>query len=59
MTLSRRDFLRISKDYGLKTAAFAAVTGTTSGVVLSNFAAKEAHAAKKAKYKLRLSLIHI
>ena len=53
MKVSRRDFLRISKDYGVKTAAFAAVTGTTSGIVLSNFAAKEAHAAKKAKYKLR------
>jgi len=53
MTLSRRDFLRVSKDYGTKAAMFAAVTGTTSGALLSNFIAKDAHAAKKAKYKLR------
>lgn len=53
MTLSRRDFLRISKDYGTKAAVFAAVTGTTSATLISQFAAKDAHAASKAKYKIR------
>lgn len=53
MTLSRRDFLKVSKDYGTKAAMFAAVTGTTSGAVISNFVTKDAHAAKKAKVKLR------
>lgn len=53
MTLSRRDFLKVSKDYGMKAAMFAAVTGTTSGAVISNFVTKDAHAAKKAKVKLR------
>lgn len=53
MTLSRRDFLRVSKDYGTKAALFATVTGTTSGAIISQFAAKDAHAAKRAKYKIR------
>jgi TRAP-type C4-dicarboxylate transport system substrate-binding protein len=53
MTLSRRDFLRVSKDYGTKAALFATVTGTTSGALISQFAAKDAHAAKRAKYKIR------
>ena len=53
MGISRRDFFNISKDYGTKTAAFAMTTGTTSAAVLSTFAAKDAHAAKKAKYKIR------
>ncbi len=52
MTLSRRDFLRISKDYGAKAALFAAVTGS-AGTAISQFAAKDAMAAKKAKYTLR------
>jgi TRAP-type transport system periplasmic protein len=55
MTLSRRDFLRISKDYGAKAAVFAAVTGST-GAAISQFAMKDAHAAKKAKYKLRYGM---
>jgi len=53
MTLSKRDFLRVSKDFGLKAATFAAVTGTTSAATIGMFAAKDAHAAKKAKYKIR------
>lgn len=53
MKVSRRDFLRITKDYGAKTAVFAALTGTTAGGLLSQFAARDAHAAKKAKYKIR------
>lgn len=53
MTVSRRDFLRIAKDYGAKTAMFAAVSGTASSGLLAGFAAKDAHAAKKAKYTLR------
>jgi TRAP-type C4-dicarboxylate transport system substrate-binding protein len=53
MALSRRDFLNVSKDYGTKAAAFAAATGTTSAAVISSFAAKDAHAQKKAKYKIR------
>jgi TRAP-type transport system periplasmic protein len=53
MTVSRRDFFRISKDYGTKAAVFAVATGTTSSVLLSGFASRDAHAAKKAKYKLR------
>ncbi|MCA8927326.1 MAG: TRAP transporter substrate-binding protein [Alphaproteobacteria bacterium] len=53
MPLSRRDFLRITKDYGTKTAMFAAITGTTAGTVLGQFAARDAHAAKRAKYKFR------
>ena len=52
MTLSRRDFLRVSKDYGTKAALFAAVTGT-AGSAIGTLAAKQAHAAKKAKYKFR------
>ena len=53
MTLSRRDFLRISADYGTKAAVFAAVAGTTSATLISQFAARDAHAAKKAKYTIR------
>ena len=34
MKVSRRDFLRITKDYGAKTAVFAALTGTTAGAQL-------------------------
>ncbi len=52
MTFSRRDFLRASKDYGAKAAMFAAMTGTT-GAAISQLAGKQAHAAKKAKYKFR------
>lgn len=53
MKLSRRDFFRISKDFGTKAAMFAAVTGTASGALISQFATRDAHAATKAKYKLR------
>ncbi|MGB7298793.1 MAG: TRAP transporter substrate-binding protein [Burkholderiaceae bacterium] len=53
MSVSRRDFFRISKDYGTKAALFAGATGTTSTALLSQFVAKDAHAAKKAKYKIR------
>lgn len=53
MTQSRRDFLRVSKDFGTKAACFAAATGTTSAAVIAQFVAKDAHAAKKAKYKFR------
>lgn len=53
MTLSRRDFLRISADYGTKAALFAAVAGTTSATLISQFAARDAQAAKKAKYTIR------
>lgn len=52
MTLSRRDFLRVSKDYGTKAALFAAMTGT-AGTAIGTLAGKQAHAAQKAKYKLR------
>lgn len=53
MKVSRRDFLRISKDYGTKAAVFAAVTGTASGTLLSRYTARDAQAAKRAKYKIR------
>lgn len=53
MTISRRNFLALAKDYGTKAALYAAVTGTTSAALVSSFAARDAHAAKKAKYKLR------
>ena len=53
MSLSRRGFLRVSKEYGLKAAAFAVATGTVSTAVIGQFAARDAQAATKAKYKLR------
>ncbi len=53
MNVSRRDFLRISKDYGTKAAVFAAVTGTASGALLSQLGARDARAATRAKYKIR------
>ena len=53
MSVSRRDFFRIAKDYGTKTAMFAVVGGSTSAALLSQFAVRDAHAAKKAKYKVR------
>lgn len=53
MTQSRRNFLRVSKSFGTKAAIFATVSGTTSATLLSQFAAQDAHAAKKAKYTLR------
>lgn len=53
MSLSRRDFLRVSKDFGTKAAVFAAATGTTSVALLGQFATRDAQAAKKAKYRLR------
>jgi len=53
MSFSRRDFFKVSKDFGTKAAVFATATGTTSTAVLSQFVAKDAHAAKKAKYKIR------
>lgn len=53
MSVSRRDFLRISRDYGTKAALFAAATGGASGALLSQFAARDARAAKGAKYKIR------
>ena len=52
MTLSRRDFLRVSKDYGTKAALFAAMTGVT-GTAIGQLADSQAHAATKAKYKFR------
>lgn len=54
MELSRRDFLRISKQYGLKTALFAASVGGFPGLqALTKFAASDAHAQTKAAYRLR------
>ena len=53
MKVSRRDFLRISSDFGTKAAIWAAATGTTSTVLLGQFAVNDAHAQKKAKYSLR------
>ena len=53
LTISRRNFLNVTKDYGTKAALFAAVTGTTSAALISSFAAKDAYAATKAKYNLR------
>lgn len=53
MNVSRRDFLRISKDYGTKAAVFAAVTGSASGALLGRYTARDAQAAKRAKYNIR------
>ena len=52
MTLSRRDFLRVTKEYGSKAAVFALMTGAT-GTAIGALAGKQAHAAAKAKYNLR------
>ncbi len=52
MSISRREFMRISKAYGAKTALFAAAGAVSIGG-LSQFAMRDAHAAKKAKYRLR------
>ena len=52
MSISRREFMRISKAFGAKTALFAAAGAVSMGG-LSQFAMRDAHAAKKAKYRLR------
>jgi len=52
MSISRRDFMRVTRDFGAKTALFAAAGAVSMGG-LSQFAMRDAHAAKKAKYKLR------
>ena len=52
MSISRREFMRISRAFGTKAALFAAAGAVTTGG-LSQFAMRDAHAAKKAKYRFR------
>ena len=52
MSISRREFMRISRAFGTKAALFAAAGAVTTGG-LSQFAVRDAHAAKKAKYRFR------